>query len=84
MNLEKLTTKDMALSERKVLHDIANQLVIAQGMSSFLKRSLEKNEPLDLEKENDRVEKLMLSISKMMNIVTERREILYALSAEDS
>ena len=39
-----MTIEEMALGERKFLHDISNQLVVAQGMSSFLSKALKEND----------------------------------------
>ena len=79
MDISKITVKDMVMDERKALHDICNQLVVTQGMASFLKRSFSKGE-IDFEKESARLEKLLASVEKITKIATDRREILYQLS----
>lgn len=81
MNLDELTVDDLVGQERKALHDICNQLVVAQGMSSFLKKALSKDE-VDLEKQKERIEKLLVSLEKITKIVSDRREVLYALSRD--
>ena len=74
-----MTVEDMAMGERKFLHDISNQLVIAQGMSSFLKKALDKNENVS-EKERERMLKIEKSVKELITLVKERRALLHSLT----
>lgn len=74
--------EEMALAERKFLHDISNQLVVAQGMGSFLSKALSKNDSVG-DKEKERIEKVMKSVKSMVEMVKSRREILHSLSKKD-
>ncbi|MCB9060363.1 MAG: hypothetical protein H6622_02440 [Halobacteriovoraceae bacterium] len=62
-------------TERQFLHDISNQLVIAQGMGSFVLSTLEKQEDVD-EKLLKRMEKSINAIEKMIQMVKDRRDVL--------
>lgn len=79
---EEVTIQDMALAERKFLHDVSNQLVIAQGMGSFLKKALDKNDAVG-EKEKERLVKLEKAVKELVTLVKERRQILHDLSDND-
>lgn len=79
-----MTVEEMALLERKFLHDISNYLVVAQGMGSFLEKALKKNENVG-EKEQERIEKINTAVKKIVEAVKERRALLHSLSEnEDS
>lgn len=82
MEAKEVTIEQMALDERKFLHDISNQLVIAQGMSSFLQKALDKNENVG-EKERERVEKISVAVKKISELVKDRRALLHALSESE-
>jgi hypothetical protein len=81
MKTEDMTVEEMALEERKFLHDISNQLVVAQGMSSFLQKALDKNDSVG-EKEKERMEKICKSVKKIVDIVKERRSTLHSLNGD--
>lgn len=79
MSDEQLTIEEMALAERKFLHDVSNQLVIAQGMGSFLRKALEKNEGVG-EKEVERVHKLEKAVKELVTLVKDRRALLHSIN----
>lgn len=74
-----MTIEEMALGERKFLHDISNQLVVAQGMSSFLSKALKENDTVG-EKEKERMEKVIKSVKSMIEMLKERRAVLHSVS----
>ncbi|MCF8058217.1 MAG: hypothetical protein K9K67_02905 [Bacteriovoracaceae bacterium] len=81
MNLENMTVEEMALEERKFLHDISNQLVVAQGMSSFLQKALDSNDTVGA-KEKERMEKISNSVKKIVDLVKARRATLHAINGD--
>jgi hypothetical protein len=60
--------------ERTFLHDISNQLVVAQGMGAFVDGQLAKAGIDD--KVQERMKKVLNSVAKMVDMVKERRETL--------
>jgi hypothetical protein len=70
---------DLAKGERVFLHDIANHIVVAHGMSSFVLRSLKDNKPIE-QKDIDRLTKAIDAIGKMTDLLKERRALLHTLS----
>ncbi len=74
---EQLTKEleEIKLGERKFLHDIANDIVVAQGMCSFVLKKVKDNRPLE-EKDLERLEKTIEAINKMTKKVKERRAVL--------
>lgn len=81
MSPEDMSVEKMALDERKFLHDMSNQLVVAQGMTSFLIKALEKIEGVGT-KEKERAEKIAKSVKNMVELVKDRRAFLHELSEE--
>lgn len=76
-----MNVEQMALDERKFLHDISNQLVVAQGMGAVVLRSLSEHEGEDLDpKIVERMEKGNKAIDKMIKMIKERRQVLHSLS----
>ena len=74
---------ELALSERKFLHDIANHILVAQGMSSLALKALaenKSNEPKDI----NRLERAIEAINKMTALLVERRTFLQSLTADSS
>ncbi len=72
---------DLALTERKFLHDISNQLVVAQGMGNIALKKFKESEadaPVD-QKAIERLEKSVKAIDKMIVLVKERRHVLHSL-----
>ncbi len=74
-----VSVEEMAMNERKFLHDLANHIVVAHGMLSFVQRAAQAGEKLD-EKEVERLEKAMNAVSKMTALLKERRAALHSLS----
>ena len=73
--------QDYVKKERMFLHEISNQLVIAQGMASFVTDSIDdSNEDSELVKK--RADKLLASIEKMTDRISERRTYLHSLSED--
>ena len=73
------TVEELALGERKFLHDIANHIVVAHGMSNFFLRTLKNNMPVEA-KDVDRLEKSIDAIAKMTELLKERRTLLHGVS----
>jgi hypothetical protein len=74
-----MTIEELALGERKFLHDIANHIVVAHGMSSFVLRTLKDNKPIE-PKDIERLEKSIEAVNKMTALLKERRALLHELS----
>jgi cob(I)alamin adenosyltransferase len=77
--MSELSLEDLALGERKFLHDMANHLVVAQGMSSFVMKAIKENRPLE-EKDVERLQKTIDAIKKMTDQLKERRAVLHSVS----
>lgn len=77
--MEKPTVEELAMSERKFLHDIANHIVVAHGMSSFVHRSLKEKNAVE-EKDIDRLDKAIEAINKMTSLLKERRALLHSIT----
>ena len=60
------------LTERKFLHELSNQIVIAQGMASMAKANLEKNSSI-AEQDMVRIEKSLNALNKVISILQERK-----------
>lgn len=73
--------EELVLSERKFLHEMANYILIAHGMTTALQKSLLENKTID-EKEIERFEKALIGINKMTTALKERRSYLHELSKE--
>jgi Ribonuclease G/E len=73
------TIQELAMSERKFLHDIANHIVVAHGMSTFVLRAMREKRPLE-EKDLDRLERAVEAINKMTALLKERRTVLHELT----
>lgn len=79
--LETEAGQELIMGERTFLHDISNQLVVAQGMGGFVLKSLQKRDDIS-EKELERMEKTLISVKNMVKMVQERRQHLHSLSAD--
>lgn len=73
------TVEDVAKGERKFLHDIANHIVVAQGMSSLVLKTMKENKPIE-DREIERLEKAVEAINKMTALLKERRSFLHTIS----
>ena len=69
---------DTINGERTFLHDVSNQLVIAQGMGSFVLKHI-KEKSADDAKELIRMQKTMKAIDKIIEQVKARRENIKSL-----
>lgn len=78
---EDVTVESLALGERKFLHDVSNQLVVAQGMGSIVLKSLNKSEDELDPKVIERLGKTISAIEKMIKMVKERRNTLHSISS---
>ncbi|WP_372653321.1 hypothetical protein [Halobacteriovorax sp.] len=75
------TIEELALSERKFLHELSNHIVVAQGMGAIALRGLQSSgdecvDPSVIEK----LEKSMNAMNKMIGVVKERRAILHSIN----
>lgn len=77
--MEKPSAEELVMSERKFLHDIANHIVVAHGMSSFVHRAMKEDRPLEA-KDLDRLERAIEAINKMTALLKERRTFLHSIS----
>jgi methionine synthase II (cobalamin-independent) len=77
--MEKPTVEELAMAERKFLHDLANHIVVAHGMSTFVHRAIKENKPLE-EKDINRLERAIEAINKMTALLKDRRTILHSLT----
>jgi hypothetical protein len=73
------TVEELALGERKFLHDIANHIVVAHGMSSFVLKTLKDNKPIE-PKDIDRLERSIEAVNKITALLKERRTLLHSIS----
>ncbi len=67
---------DQISSERSFLHEMSNQLVIAQGMTNFVVSAFERKGVDETDKERVKLEKALRSLNKMIGLLRERREEL--------
>jgi len=79
MSNEEMTIEQLALDERKFLHDLSNQMVVAQGMSSIALKNLNKMEDID-PKVIERMEKTTKAVNKMIALIKARRVVLHSVS----
>lgn len=76
-----MTVEEMALEERKFLHELSNLLVVAHGMSTFVHQSLTEDPDAkmgDVEKMNKVVE----SMGKINRLVKNRRAVLHSVTVK--
>lgn len=73
------TAKELAVGERKFLHDIANHILVANGMSGFVLRALKENRPIE-PKDIERLERAIDAIGKMTALLKERRTLLHTIT----
>lgn len=76
---EELSVQDLALEERKFLHDISNHIVVAQGMVNIVLKSLKEVEGLDA-KILERQEKALNALNNQVQMIKERRTVLHQRS----
>jgi Ribonuclease G/E len=78
--MAEINLEELKLGERKFLHDIANSLVVAQGMTTMVLRKVKENSTLEA-KEIERLEKVLEAVNKMGKQIKDRRAIL--IGSED-
>ena len=61
--------------ERKFMHDISNQLLIAQGMGNFVLKKLREDSQMDA-KTFEKLEKSMLALGQMVELIKKRHNLL--------
>ncbi len=71
INLEEHITE-----ERKLLHDLSNKILVANGMLTLVKKSTEKTGEMS-EQETERLEKCQISLKEITELVKARREKIY-------
>ncbi len=73
--------EEMAMAERKFLHDLSNQLVVAQGMGNIaLKKIMSDPEQVIDEGIVSKLEKSLKAVDKMVVLVKERRTNLHSIT----
>ena len=77
--MNEMTVEELALGERKFLHDIANHIVVAHGMSNFVLKTIKESKPIGA-KDIERLEKSIEAINKMTALLKERRTLLHQLT----
>ena len=73
---ELLSAYDLAMGERKFLHDISNKLLVVQGMSKSVMKKYDENQSIS-EKEIARLTKVIKASDEMIKLLLERRAILH-------
>ncbi len=76
---DELTVQDLALEERKFLHDISNHIVVAQGMVNIVLKNLREVEGLE-PKIIERQEKALNALNNQVQMIKERRTVLHQRS----
>lgn len=77
--MAKMTVEELALEERKFLHDLSNHIVVAQGMTNIVLKALREIEGLD-EKILTKQEKALKAVNAQVKMVKERRTKLHERS----
>lgn len=67
--------------ERKFLHDVSNQLLVAQGMGAFVDGVISGQFEED-SKEAQRSKKALKAVDKIIELVKERRDKLHEVSKD--
>lgn len=68
---------EVLMEERKFLHDLSNHIVVAHGMATFVLKSIKENPNVEA-KEIERLEKSVMAINKMTELLKERRAVLHS------
>jgi hypothetical protein len=71
--------QEVIANERKFLHDLANHIVVAHGMATFVLRTIKANPSVE-PKEIERLEKSIDAINKITELLKNRRANLIATS----
>ena len=68
---------EVLMEERKFLHDLSNHIVVAHWMATFVLKSIKENPNVEA-KEIERLEKSVMAINKMTELLKERRAVLHS------
>lgn len=76
-----ISVEEMALEERKFLHELSNLLVVAHGMSTFVQQSLVED-PNSKTGDIEKINKVVDSIGKINRLVKSRRTVLHSVTVK--
>ncbi|MGZ3789932.1 MAG: hypothetical protein ACXVLQ_15440 [Bacteriovorax sp.] len=79
--MQKPSVEELAMGEREFLHDIANHIVVAHGMSNLVHKTLKENKSID-DRDIERLERAINAINKMTDLLKQRRSMLHSLAVE--
>lgn len=79
MNEPTPTVEELAMGERKFLHDISNHILVAHGMANLVLKAAKNSNTLEA-KELERLEKTVEAINKMTALLKERRALLHEIT----
>jgi len=74
-----ITVEELALEERKFLHDLSNHIVVAQGMTNIVLKLLKDSDSVEdaiIEKQ----EKALNALNNQVRMIKERRTLLHQRS----
>ena len=74
-----LTVEELALEERKFLHDLSNHIVVAQGMTNIVLKLLKDADGVD-EAIVEKQEKALNALNNQVRMIKERRTLLHQRS----
>lgn len=77
-----VTAVELALGERKFLHEISNKLIVVQGMSATVLKRVKSGEPFT-EKEMIKLEKVLKAAEAMVELLQDRRATLMEVSVSE-
>ncbi len=67
--------------ERRFLHDMSNQMLVAQGMANFVLKKI-KEKALEGVPDVQRLEKSLKAMDKMVDLIKARRVILHSVCSD--
>ncbi|MEI8347115.1 MAG: hypothetical protein WCG27_06595 [Pseudomonadota bacterium] len=70
-------------NERSFLHDISNQIVIANGMTGLVIEKLDAKQSLE-EKDAERLRKAMRALDKMIVMINDRRNYVKSVPVPEN
>lgn len=79
MSDNQMTVEELALEERKFLHDLSNHIVVAQGMTNIVLKLMKEVEGLD-ESIVEKQEKALKALNNQVRMIKERRTLLHQRS----
>lgn len=77
-----ISVHDLAMGERKFLHDISNKIVVIQGMTKTVQRKISSGDEVG-NKEVERLEKALNAVESMVELLKERRALLHELTMDE-